>query len=360
MPVVFDLQLFAEGDKTEEPTPRRLEEARKKGHVPKSSELNAAVNLLAITVLLLAISPALWQNFLQVMRKYLEMGAGVLTAGNLTDLAVSVVKDLLLLLGPVFLTAVVAAAASSYLQVGFLFTPSLVAPKFDRINPFSGLQRIFSKRALVEFLKSLLKVVIVALVAWQFLRANYETLFVVLYQNAAETWDIVSSLGLNLAVRVAVAFAALAAADLMYQRYEYYKSLKMSKQEIKEEFKEMEGDPQIRARIREVQRKIAMQRMLHEVPSATVVITNPTELAVALRYRDKEDDAPVVVAKGAGVLARRIRELAKEHRIPLVENKQVARMLFQQVELGQAIPVELYQAVAEILAFVYRMQGRTA
>jgi len=328
--------------------------------VPKSSELNAAVNLLAITVLLLAISPALWQNFLQVMRKYLEMGAGVLTAGNLTDLAVSVVKDLLLLLGPVFLTAVVAAAASSYLQVGFLFTPSLVAPKFDRINPFSGLQRIFSKRALVEFLKSLLKVVIVALVAWQFLRANYETLFVVLYQNAAETWDIVSSLGLNLAVRVAVAFAALAAADLMYQRYEYYKSLKMSKQEIKEEFKEMEGDPQIRARIREVQRKIAMQRMLHEVPSATVVITNPTELAVALRYREKEDDAPVVVAKGAGVLARRIRELAKEHRIPLVENKQVARMLFQQVELGQAIPVELYQAVAEILAFVYRMQGRTA
>ncbi|NLM53110.1 MAG: flagellar biosynthesis protein FlhB [Firmicutes bacterium] len=354
------MQLFAEGDKTEEPTPRRLEEARKKGHVPKSSELNAAVNLLAITVLLLAISPALWQNFLQVMRKYLEMGAGVLTAGNLTDLAVSVVKDLLLLLGPVFLTAVVAAAASSYLQVGFLFTPSLVAPKFDRINPFSGLQRIFSKRALVEFLKSLLKVVIVALVAWQFLRANYETLFVVLYQNAAETWDIVSSLGLNLAVRVAVAFAALAAADLMYQRYEYYKSLKMSKQEIKEEFKEMEGDPQIRARIREVQRKIAMQRMLHEVPSATVVITNPTELAVALRYREKEDDAPVVVAKGAGVLARRIRELAKEHRIPLVENKQVARMLFQQVELGQAIPVELYQAVAEILAFVYRMQGRTA
>ena len=328
--------------------------------MPKSSELNAAVNLLAITVLLLAISPALWQNFLQVMRKYLEMGAGVLTAGNLTDLAVSVVKDLLLLLGPVFLTAVVAAAASSYLQVGFLFTPSLVAPKFDRINPFSGLQRIFSKRALVEFLKSLLKVVIVALVAWQFLRANYETLFVVLYQNAAETWDIVSSLGLNLAVRVAVAFAALAAADLMYQRYEYYKSLKMSKQEIKEEFKEMEGDPQIRARIREVQRKIAMQRMLHEVPSATVVITNPTELAVALRYREKEDDAPVVVAKGAGVLARRIRELAKEHRIPLVENKQVARMLFQQVELGQAIPVELYQAVAEILAFVYRMQGRTA
>lgn len=328
--------------------------------MPKSSELNAAVNLLAITVLLLAISPALWQNFLQVMRKYLEMGAGVLTAGNLTDLAVSVVKDLLLLLGPVFLTAVVAAAASSYLQVGFLFTPSLVAPKFDRINPFSGLQRIFSKRALVEFLKSLLKVVIVALVAWQFLRANYETLFVVLYQNAAETWDIVSSLGLNLAVRVAVAFAALAAADLMYQRYEYYKSLKMSKQEIKEEFKEMEGDPQIRARIREVQRKIAMQRMLHEVPSATVVITNPTELAVALRYREKEDDAPVVVAKGAGVLARRIRELAKEHQIPLVENKQVARMLFQQVELGQAIPVELYQAVAEILAFVYRMQGRTA
>ena len=357
---MLDLQLFAEGDKTEDPTPRRLEEARKKGQVPKSSELNAAVNLLALTVLLLALSPTLWQNFLQVMRKYLEMNAEILTPGNLAALAGGVVSDLLLLLGPVLLTAFVAAVAASYLQVGFLFTPSLLAPKLERINPLSGLQRIFSKRALVELLKSILKVVIVALVAWNFLRANFETLFVVLYQNAANTWEIVSSLGLNLAIRIAVAFAALAAADLMYQRYEYYKSLKMSKQEIKDELKEMEGDPQLKARIRETQRKIAMQRMLHEVPSATVVITNPTELAVALRYREKEDEAPVVVAKGAGVLARRIRELAREHHIPLVENKPVARTLFQQVELGETIPVELYQAVAEILAFVYRTKGRSA
>jgi len=357
---LLDLQLFAEGDKTEDPTPRRLEEARKKGQVPKSSELNAAVNLLALTVLLLALSPTLWQNFLQVMRKYLEMNAEILTPGNLAALAGGVVSDLLLLLGPVLLTAFVAAVAASYLQVGFLFTPSLLAPKLERINPLSGLQRIFSKRALVELLKSILKVVIVALVAWNFLRANFETLFVVLYQNAANTWEIVSSLGLNLAIRIAVAFAALAAADLMYQRYEYYKSLKMSKQEIKDELKEMEGDPQLKARIRETQRKIAMQRMLHDVPSATVVITNPTELAVALRYREKEDEAPVVVAKGAGVLARRIRELAREHHIPLVENKPVARTLFQQVELGETIPVELYQAVAEILAFVYRTKGRSA
>ncbi|NLP38056.1 MAG: flagellar biosynthesis protein FlhB [Firmicutes bacterium] len=357
---MLDLQLFAEGDKTEDPTPRRLEEARKKGQVPKSSELNAAVNLLALTVLLLALSPTLWQNFLQVMRKYLEMNAEILTPGNLAALAGGVVSDLLLLLGPVLLTAFVAAVAASYLQVGFLFTPSLLAPKLERINPLSGLQRIFSKRALVELLKSILKVVIVALVAWNFLRANFETLFVVLYQNAANTWEIVSSLGLNLAIRIAVAFAALAAADLMYQRYEYYKSLKMSKQEIKDELKEMEGDPQLKARIRETQRKIAMQRMLHDVPSATVVITNPTELAVALRYREKEDEAPVVVAKGAGVLARRIRELAREHHIPLVENKPVARTLFQQVELGETIPVELYQAVAEILAFVYRTKGRSA
>ena len=357
---MLDLQLFAEGDKTEDPTPRRLEEARKKGQVPKSSELNAAVNLLALTVLLLALSPTLWQNFLQVMRKYLEMNAEILTPGNLAALAGGVVSDLLLLLGPVLLTAFVAAVAASYLQGGVLFTPSLLAPKLERINPLSGLQRIFSKRALVELLKSILKVVIVALVAWNFLRANFETLFVVLYQNAANTWEIVSSLGLNLAIRIAVAFAALAAADLMYQRYEYYKSLKMSKQEIKDELKEMEGDPQLKARIRETQRKIAMQRMLHDVPSATVVITNPTELAVALRYREKEDEAPVVVAKGAGVLARRIRELAREHHIPLVENKPVARTLFQQVELGETIPVELYQAVAEILAFVYRTKGRSA
>lgn len=314
---------------------------------------------MAITLLFLNLSPKIWDACSRMLVSYLQLDGRNLSHGNLAQLTLTAVSDFAKLMAPIFLVAVVSAVAANCLQVGFLYTPAAIAPQLNRINPLSGMQRIFSRRALFELLKSLIKVYFVGLVAWQFIRNNLGALLTVLYQNAAGMWETIRTLSLGLAVRIAVTFLVLAVADYCYQRYEYNKSMKMSKQEIKEELRQMEGDPHLKARIRESQRKIALQRMMQDIPSATVVVTNPTHLAVALRYREAEDDAPVVVAKGAGYIAQRIRERAKEHQIPLVENKQVARMLYDQVELGQAIPVDLYQAVAEILALVYRAKGRS-
>ncbi|NLZ38491.1 MAG: flagellar biosynthesis protein FlhB [Firmicutes bacterium] len=353
------MQLFAADDKTEDPTPRRKEEARKKGQVVKSTELVSAINLMALTLFFLNISPKIWDSCSRMLISYLRFDGGSLTRGNLGRITLTAVFNFARLALPVLLIAFLSAAAGNILQIGFLYTPAAITPQLNRVNPISGLQRIFSKRALFELLKALLKVSLVGLVAWQFIRNKLEMLFMVLYQNPGGMWEIIRSLSLGLSLRIAVTFLVLALADYCYQRYEYNKSMKMSKQEIKEELKQMEGDPHLKARIREVQRKIALQRMLQDIPSATVVVTNPTHLAVALRYREEEDVAPVVVAKGAGYIAQRIRERAQEHQIPLVENKEVARMLYEQVELGQAIPVEMYQAVAEILAHVYRMKGRS-
>ena len=288
--------------------------------------------------------------------RYLLMGGELLTPGNIGSLSLAVFGDYFLLTLPLFLTALLTGLLVNYLQVGFLFTAEPLNPQLSRLNPVEGFKKNFSKRSLFELVKLLLKIFLVGLVVFLFIRNNLETLLLTLYQDAGGLWQTVSSLTLNMSLRIAVVFFALSLMDYLYQRYEYNQNLKMTKQEVKEEFKQSEGDPQLRGRLREQQRKIAMQRMMHDVPSATVVITNPTALAVAIRYREAEDEAPVVVAKGAALMAKRIREVAAEHGVSLVENKQVARMLYDQVEIGQEIPVELYQAVAEILALVYKLR----
>ncbi|MDW7651478.1 MAG: flagellar biosynthesis protein FlhB [Bacillota bacterium] len=352
----LDLQLFADADKTEDATPKRRQEARKKGQVVKSAELNSAVNLLALTLVFLAGSQLMFGYFAQLTTRYLQMDGRNLTMGNMSAITFAALGDYFLLMSPVFLTALVAGLAVNYFQVGFLFTTEPLNPQFNRLNPAEGFKKIVSRKALFELIKSLLKISLVSIVAYLFVRSNLETLLLTLYQDAAGLWDTIRSLTLTLSLRIAVVFLALSVMDYVYQRYEHNQNLKMSKQELKEEFKQMEGDPQLKAKLREQQRSISMQRMMQEVPKATVVITNPTELAIALRYREGEDEAPVVVAKGAALMAKRIRDTAREHNIPLVENKPVARMLYDQVEAGREIPVELYQAVAEILALVYKLK----
>lgn len=288
--------------------------------------------------------------------RFLGMSGSFLTVGNMDALVLMALGDFFLLMSPIFLTAILAGLAVNYLQVGFLFTTEPLNPQFNRLNPAEGFKKIISKRAIFELVKSLLKICLVGLVAFLFVRGQLETLLLTLYQDVAGVWQTLSSLALSLSMRIAVIFLSLSVLDYIYQRHEHNQNLKMSKQEVKEEHKQMEGDPQLKARLRERQRKMAMQRMMQDVPSATVVITNPTELAVALRYRDGADQAPTVVAKGAAFTAKRIRDLAGEHDVPIIENKPVARMLYDQVEVGQEIPVDLYQAVAEILAIVYRIK----
>ena len=255
------------------------------------------------------------------------------------------------------LVIMVMSVAASMLQVGFNFTLEPLMPKFDKINPLSGFQRLFSKRSLVELIKSFIKIGVVGYFIYRFIVKETAQLPKLIFQDLIDTLPLASSLIIDLAFQIGAVILILAIIDYFYQWWEHNESLKMSKEEIKQEFKQAEGDPQLKGKIKERQRAMAMQRMMQEVPKASVVITNPTHFAVALRY-EKDMTAPVIVAKGQDFLAQRIKTLAQEHGVNIVENKMLARSLYRAVEVGDEVPPELYQAVAEVLAHVYRLKKR--
>jgi flagellar biosynthetic protein FlhB len=247
----------------------------------------------------------------------------------------------------------------NYAQVGFLLSTDSLSPKLENLNPIQGFKKIFSRKALFELAKALFKIILVGAVTYGFIRSRLDSFLSFVYTTPAGLFAGFSREIYNLTLRVGVIFISLAVLDYLYQRYEFMKSMRMTKQEVKEEFKQLEGDPLIKSKLREKQRSMAGRRMMQEVPKATVVVTNPTDIAVALKYSEGETAAPKIVAKGAALIAARIREVAKEHGVPVVENKVVARFLYRHVEIGREIPMELYQAVAEILALVYESKKRS-
>jgi len=351
--------MMESGDKTEDPTPHRLREARRKGQVFKSMEVNAASSILGIMLLFLLVSPWVYSSFAGLFNTFL--GEMLASAPQRTDFMPVLREAILLFLrlsGPVLVAAVGLGLVANLSQVGFLVTASPMIFQLNRINPLEGVKRILSRRAAFELVKALLKLAIVGTVTYFFVKGRLPEMLVLFnqepYVSARFFWNTFVQLGL----RVGAVFTGLAAVDYLFQRAEFQRSMKMSRKEIKEEHKHLEGDPLVRTRIREKQRQLARQRMLQEVPTADVVVTNPTSLAVALRYREGRDNAPVVVAKGAAVLARRIREIALENQVMIVENPPVAQMLWKKVEIGDEVPVEMYQAVAEILAMVYRIRRK--
>jgi len=262
------------------------------------------------------------------------------------------------LMAPVLLAALVLGLTANLLQVGFLVSTEVLKPQMSRISPVEGFKRIFSLRSLFEMVKSVLKIIIIGAVCYLYLRGRLPELMLLLGQEIGVVASVFGTVLRGLAFWVAAVFLFIAALDFVFQRYEYKKNLRMTRREVKEEYKHLEGDPHVRSRQRERQKAIAQERGLADVPESTVVITNPTELAVALRYIQEEDQAPVIVAMGAGRIAERIREIARENDIPVIQNPPVARLLYNHGEPGREIPVDLYQAVAEILAVVYRMQER--
>ena len=344
--------------RTEEPTPRRREEARRQGRVPFSMELVGSVVMLAGAVGLTYLGPALWQAMLGVFRHDLAR----LAHGEFGIVAVRELLQrnsvlILVALTPFFGLVLAAGVAISILQVGFQINPEKMEPDFDRLNPANGLGRLFSLASVIRLLLTLLKIVALAVVAYLVIEGRglvIETLSS--YQLSAGTaagWSVVMRLALYLTSAVVL----VAFIDYIYQRQRFEQSLRMTKQELKEELKREEGDPQIKGRIRQLQRERARRRMLAEVPKATVVVTNPLHYAVALRYNAPRDTSPVVVMKGTGALANRIAELARRHGIPVLERPPLARALYASVREGQAIPGPLFRAVAEVLAFVYRVRG---
>jgi flagellar biosynthetic protein FlhB len=257
--------------------------------------------------------------------------------------------------GPILLAAVLAGYLANVMQIGFLVTSETLKLDINRINPISGFQRIFSKRSIAELLKSIFKTVLVSYVAFSYLWKQFPGFSVMMDTPIETSFSFIGEVTFNTGWRILVVLFVLAIADYGFQLYEYEQSLKMSKQEIKEEYKNIEGDPQLKSKIRERQRQMASRRMMQEVPKATVIITNPTHFSIALKYADTIN-APLVLAKGADLIAKKIIEIAKENNIVIVENKPLARLLFSKAEIGTTIPGDLYQAVAEVLAYVYRLK----
>jgi len=346
-------------ERTEQATPRKIQEARRKGQVARSTDLTGALSLLAMVALLYAIKDQFVLDLQRYLAGYFSEVAHLYAAGKspvlvLNEAALFSLK----LLAPFFGVAILVTIASNLFQVGFMFSPEALKPKGMTLNPMSGLQRMFSSRSMMELVKSVLKFVIIGSTTYYLIKANLGDLLLVFNRSPGGIYQAIIGFVLKVAWWGALAYLALSLLDYMYQRYDYNKSLKMSKQEIKEEFRQSEGDPLLKAKQREMRRSISLNKIISEVPQATVVVTNPTHLAVALRYQQGEMSAPILVAKGAGRLAERIKEIARENGVPVMENKEVARFIYQNVDIDQEIPLDIFQAVAQILALVYRLKAK--
>lgn len=346
-------------EKTEVPTPRRRQEARQGGQIGKSSDLSAAVVLLGALVLLRYAGGDMFRKLLTATAACLG-GDGVEMAdpdqmlmifGRTARLVAGVVL-------PVMLLVVVLALLASFVQVGFLFTLKPMTPSLGKLNPINGLKRMFSARSFVTLLMGIGKMSLLAAVACWTLRGRVEVFALASSMHHLTITGMAAELIYIVGLRLAIVLLLLALIDYAYQKHKTEKELKMTKQEVRDELKNMEGDPKIKHKRRQMQMQVALQRIQAAVPQADVVVTNPTELAIAIRYDAETMIAPKVTAKGADLLAKRIREIAIAHGVPIVERKPLARMLYRQVEIGQEIPAQFYRAVAEILAYVYELSGK--
>jgi len=347
------------GERTEEPSSKRREDFRKKGQVAQSKEVQTAA-LLTLTLLFwLMYLPTFWQGFTSlVFAIWQASGEFEITPASTMSLSFFLLQKIGLLLAPLFLLVVIVSFFSSFFQFGWLITSNPLLPDFAKLNPITGMARFFSKRSLIEVVKSVLKVLLIGWIAFSTVFDHFAEALTLIDASVGATLSYLGTTSALIMGKICAALILMAFLDFMFVRFELEEKMKMTKQELKEEFKESEGDPHIKAQIRAIQQEMARKRMMAEVPKADVVITNPTHLAVAIRYEAKKMDSPIVVAKGADHLAMKIREIARENNIPIVENPPVARLLHR-LDLGQHVPEDLFKAVAEILAHVYSLKGKT-
>ena len=359
LPLNFDLQLFAEGgDKTEEPTDKKRNDARKKGQVARSQELNAAFVLLAGFFSIKLLWEYIYENIASYSAYvFANLSTFETSSEAIMEMFLEIVMLLVKTAFPIMIGVMIFGLAISFYQVGFMVSTEKIEFKLDNLNPINGFGRIFSKRSLVEMFKSLFKIVVIGFFLYLYLKD--EIPFMPYFIN----YDLEYSLGeiadkiFTMAFQVIGVIMVLAAADYAYQIWQTTQDLMMTKQEVKDEYKQTEGDPQIKGKIKQKQRQMAMQRMMQEVPKADVIVTNPTHFAVALLY-EAGMASPKVLAKGQDLVAQRIKEIARENDIMIVENKPLARALFDTVEIGGFVPEELYKAVAEVLAYVYKLKHK--
>jgi flagellar biosynthetic protein FlhB/flagellar biosynthetic protein FliR len=352
------LIIFASDDKTEDATPKKKSDARKKGQIPKSKEVALALTLLSSTIIIATlggyVGNELKATMITFLNNYLTMA---LDYDSVQKISVIVTWRLAVTFIPIVVPIMLMGVLANFLQTGALITSEPLKPDLKKLNPIAGFKRMFSMRSLVQLLKDSALVAVVGYIGYKFIKDNYSYILTLGNLNPAGVLSAMGSLIVSIFFKITIVMITIALTDYIYQRYQFNKDLKMTKQEIKEEYKQSEGDPQIKGKIRQKQKEMAMRRMMQEVPKATVVVTNPTHISVALKYEEGKN-APIVVAKGADNVALRIKELAKENDVPIIENKPLARLMYKELELDQEVPVEMYQAVAEILALVYKLKKK--
>lgn len=340
-------------ERTEAPTPRRRQEAREKGQVARSTDLTAAVVLLAGLTVLNFVSAGVFQRLLDLTREMSDLSA--IDPGNLRVWLVRAGSTAAAILAPFLLLLLLATTAGGLVQTGGLVAWKLLALKFENLAPTRGLQRLFSPESLVRLGQSVLKIAFVATIAWMSASGEISALLGVGQAEPIVIAHRSAELVFTLALRMGLALLVLGLLDYFYQRWRFERNLRMTRQEVRDELKRMDGDPMMKQRRRQAQLKLAMQRLGIDVPKSDVVVTNPTEYAVAIRYDEATMTAPRLVAKGRGYLALRIRQIAVQHGVPIVQRPPLARGLYAAVEVGEAIPPMYYKAVAELLAYVYRL-----
>lgn len=348
-----------DAQKTEDPTPKKLEEARKKGQVAISREVNNWIMLLAGTFIIALSVPGMMLDLKVYMRTYIEQAHLLPEApGGMRDLLSGMFMEMFSLLMLPFIVLMCAAVIGPLVQVGPLFSAETIKPAMSKVSPVAGFKRLFSMRSLIEFIKGLLKLGLVSLVGVLLLIPFYGSVEHFVGLPLEQVLYEMQKLIMRFLIGTLIVLLIIAMIDLVYQRVEHSKKMRMTKQEVRDEYRQSEGDPHIRAKLRQLRSERARQRMMQNVPQADVIITNPTHFAIALKYKPDEMDAPVCVAKGQDEVALRIREVAKEHNIIIYEDKPLARALYDVVEVDQMIPPNQYQAVAKIISFVFKQRGR--
>ncbi len=365
----LDLQWFAKdgegGEKTEEPTSKRLKDARNDGKVAKSKELDSAVGLIMLFVVLRVMMSSLGDGMLNMFHTFynnipdfVSDNRGGVSGKAIARLLQEAILNELKMVFPFLAVGFLTAFVVNLLQVKWNVTTKPLKPKFSKFNPINGFKRIFSKDSLLELVKSVAKLTLIAWIAYTAIKENMHQVLLLYSMSLMQAVMLVGTVVLNAGLKISAAYLIIGFLDFIYQKWKFKDDMKMTKQEVKDEYKNTEGDPQIKGKQRARMREASQRRMMQDVPNADVVITNPTHYAVALKYDAQKAQAPVVLAKGADYLALQIKEKAKEADVEIVENKPLARMLYANVEIGEEIPPELYQTVAEILAAVYRLKNK--
>tara|TARA_R110002072_G_scaffold42064_19_gene118471 strand:+ start:52873 stop:54006 length:1134 start_codon:yes stop_codon:yes gene_type:complete len=348
------------GERSEEPTSKKLSESRQRGQVPKSQDLSGAFSLFGGLIIFVVFGSTIAGMFARVMSRTLggEISADIVSVESIYNTTKVAAYESMVVVFPILILSALVAYVGNFVQVGWLLTAEPIRPKLNKLSPLAGIKRIFGVRGLVKTVVNSIKLTVMIIVSWLFIRSHMDDIAVLSKLTAIEGLSAILALVFKLAMILAILLLFIAVIDYLYQRFQHTKDLRMSKQEVKDERKSMEGDPSLKGRRLQMAREIVMQQLGAKVPDADVIVTNPTHFSVAIKYDPETMGAPKVVAKGADLIAFRIRQIARQNEVPIVERPPLARALYWGMEVGQEVSFEHYEAVAELLAFVYKIDNR--